>query len=325
MKDIAQELDISIVSVSKALNNKEGISQELRKKILQTAEELGYRPRNSFKQVSGNATIGVLIPNYFLSPTPSFYWSIYEELVNALKEQGYYSILEIIDPYHDLTIPTFFTDKKIDGTIAIGYIPTNYLISIDQYDLPLIMLDFFNENVKGTSILPDNNISSYKMTKYLIEQGHRKIAFVGNILASTNIMDRYLGYYKALLENKIPLNEAWIISDRNEDMRIFQQYELPKIMPTAFVCNTDQTAYWLVECLTSQGYSVPKDVSVTGFYNYAYAKMCKPLLTTVNVDIQNLAYLAVDALLDRLHHRCDTSDIILTYGSIVKRDSVRAI
>ena len=324
MKDIAAELDISVVSVSKALNNKEGISMELREKILQTANRMGYKSKDSFNSNPNNSTIGIIIADYFLSPSPAFYWSVYEELVHALKDRGYYSILEIASPNTSNSIPSFYTTKKVDGVIVVGYVPPAYLKNLQRYNMPLIMLDFFNENVKGISIMPDNNISTYKITNYLIEQGHTKIGFVGNILASTNIMDRYLGYYKSLLEHRIPLREDWVIPDRGDDMNIFHQFNLPKEMPTAFVCNCDQTAYWLVDYLKEKGYKIPDDISITGFYNYSYATMCKPPLTTVNVDIKDLAYLAVRALLNILKYKKVASDIILAYGNIIKRHSVKA-
>ena len=324
MKDIAAELDISVVSVSKALNNKEGISMELREKILQTANRMGYKTKESFTPNQNNSTIGIIIADYFLTPAPAFYWSVYEELVRTLKNCGYYSILEIASPNTSNSVPSFYTTKKVDGVIVVGYVPPAYLKNLQRYNMPLIMLDFFNENVKGISVMPDNNISTYKMTNYLIEQGHTKIGFVGNILASTNIMDRYLGYYKSLLEHRIPLREDWVIPDRGDDMNIFHQFNLPKEMPTAFVCNCDQTAYWLVDYLTEKGYKIPDDISITGFYNYSYATMCKPPLTTVNVDIKDLAYLAVRALLNILKYKKVASDIILAYGNIIKRHSVKA-
>ena len=325
MRDIAEKLGISVVSVSKALNDKEGISLELREKIIKTADEMGYKLKDPFKRDAGNATIGILIANYFLSPAPAFYWSVYEEVVRALKNQGYYCMLEIIEPQYNLSVPAFLAKEKVEGIIVIGYVPSDYLAVIDKYEVPLVMLDFYNEDVKGTSVMPDNNISTCKMMHYLLSQGHRDIAFVGSIFAAPGIMDRYLGYYKTLLENNIPLRQEWVIPDRGEDMVIFREFALPEKMPTAFVCNCDQTAYYLVEYLTQQGYRVPEDVSVTGFYNYSYAKMCKPPLTTVNVDIKDLANLAVNALLNRMPCKNSATDIILAYGKILPRDSVKNI
>ena len=81
----------------------------------------------------------------------------------------------------------------------------------------------------------------------------------------------------------------------------------------------------MVDYLTEQGYKIPEDISVTGFYNYSYATMCKPPLTTINVDIRDLANLAVRALLNILKYKADASDIILAYGNIVKRHSVKSL
>lgn len=325
MKDIAEKLGVSVVSVSKALNNKEGIGCKLREQIIKTADEMGYELKDSLKEEGGGVTVGILIANYFLSPAPAFYWSVYEDVVRALKKQGCYCMLEIIEPKSNLSAPAFLKNQKVAGIIVIGYVPSDYLVLIDKYDIPLVMLDFYNENVKGTSVMPDNNISTCKMMHYLISQGHRDIAFVGSIFAASSIMDRYLGYYKTLLENDIPLRQEWVIPDRGDDMIIYREFDLPEKMPSAFVCNCDQTAYNLVEYLTQNGYRVPDDVSVTGFYNYSYARMCKPPLTTVNVDIKDLAGLAVGALLNRMPNKNNATDIILAYGEILPRKSVKKL
>lgn len=325
MKDIAEALNISIVSVSKALNNKEGVGRDLRKKILQTAKEMGYKTKVPFKAADENTKIGIIIPDYFLTPSPAFYWSLYEELVTSLKKQGYYSIFEIINPLNNKEVPYFLKNNDVEGIIVIGYVSHDYLVEIEKYDIPLIMMDFYDENIKGIAVMPDNSVSCHKITSYLLNCGHTKIGFVGNVLANTNIMDRYLGYHRALLENNIELRYDWIISDRNEDMVIYDEFSLPQIMPTAFVCNSDQTAYQFVKYLLKKGYRVPQDVSVTGFYDYVYSVMCQPKLTTVKVDMEGLAESAVNILLDCIDNRQTTSGIVLSYGYVLTRDSVKVI
>ena len=118
-----------------------------------------------------------------------------------------------------------------------------------------------------------NYIGMYKMTHYLLEKGHRDIAFVGSVYANENIMDRYYGYRKGLEEAGIPFRKEWVLEDRDlivGDMRV----ELPDNMPTAFVCNSDLTASMVINQLEEQGYRVPEDFSVVGFDKLSFSGDC---------------------------------------------------
>lgn len=327
MKDIAKEFNVSVASVSKALNNKEGLSNDLRERILKYAKENGYKSKITFKSIDTDTPIGIIIPRYFLTPAPAFYWTIYEELYNTLRQQKYYCLLDICNPNEDLSVPQFVAEGKVNGLIVLGYVPEEYLLNLEKYNLPLVMLDFYNDNVKGVSIMPDNNFSTYKITQYLIDQGHREIGFVGNYLATTNVMDRYLGYAKALLEAGIELNTDFVISDRDKDLIIFDEFLLPKQMPTAFVCCNDQAAYSFVKYLKKQGYKIPEDISITGFCNNFFSTICTPQLTTVDLNIKDLVDLAIRALFEIINYNSITSDSdrILLYGNIIMRDSVKKI
>ncbi|MMZ62642.1 putative HTH-type transcriptional repressor ExuR [compost metagenome] len=101
--------------------------------------------------------------------------------------------------------------------------------------------------------------------------------------------------------------------------------ELPDKMPTAFVCNCDQVAYNLFERLTAQGYKVPNDCSVVGFDNDIYATLTNPPLTTVEVDIAQMARTAVKAIMEQISSPNRRSGRVLVQGKIIYRDSVKRI
>ena len=325
MKDIAKKLNISTVSVSKALNNKEGVGADLRQTILDTAAEMGYKLKKNIQSTKKSRLIGIVIAKHFLSPSPSFYWSLYEQVVQALRIRNYHSILEIVSLDENSGAPGFLSRDDLDAIVVVGYVGTTYMKKLEAYGIPLIMLDFFNEKIHGMGITPDNSNSTYQITNYLIESGHRKIGYVGNIMVMPQIMDRYLGYYRAMLLNHIELNKEWVLDDRDENMILYEEFALPQEMPTAFVCNSDQVAYRFVDYLIKKGYRVPEDVSVGGFYDYAYAQLCHPPLTTMHIDMPEMAEIAADVLYKRIELHTSPSNIIQVYGKIVKRDSVKSI
>ena len=321
MKEIAEKLNISTVSVSKALNNKEGVGVDLRKKIIETAEEMGYKTKKASQLSSKRRLIGVVISKHFLNPSPSFYWSLYEQVYHSLKERNYQCLLEIVD-FEEEQAPAFLDRNDLDGIIVVGFVETENMKIIDASGLPIVMVDFCNERIRGIGIIPDNCNSTYRMTSYLIDSGHKKIGYVGNIKAMPNIMDRFLGYYRALLLNDIEFNKDWIISDRDDNATLYDTFSLPEDMPTAFVCHNDQTAYRFVQYLTEQGYRVPEDISVTGFYDYAYAVLSRPQLTTVHVEMAEMAEIAVDVLYKRIELHTNPTNTIHVHGHIKERKSV---
>jgi LacI family transcriptional regulator len=151
--------------------------------------------------------------------------------------------------------------------------------------------------------------------------GHRDIGFVGNIFATSSILDRYLGYYKALITNKINIKDEWIIKDRGEDGEHIE-FELPDKMPSAFVCNCDSVAYLFISKLKQMGYKVPEQISVVGFDNYIFASLSSPKLTTVEVDIEMMVETAVHAVMRKIEGDNRTLGRKVINGNLVIRDSV---
>jgi LacI family transcriptional regulator len=164
----------------------------------------------------------------------------------------------------------------------------------------------------------------YEMTNYLIKKGHQEIAFVGNIYATSSIQDRFLGYYKSLLEHGIKLRDHYIMNDRDEQGRLID-IVLPENMPTAFVCNCDQVAYELINKLQKLGYQVPEDCSVVGFDNDIYAMLAEPKLTTVKVDMAEMAKTAVECIIEKVKNKSKRYGRVAIRGKIIYRDSVRSI
>ena len=114
-------------------------------------------------------------------------------------------------------MPNIVADKKVDGIIVLGQLETEYLKMIQECKIPMVYLDFYDEDVEESAVVADNVYGIYALTKYIISMGHKKIAFVGNIYATSSILDRYIGYYRALVENRMEIREDYLISDRGED------------------------------------------------------------------------------------------------------------
>ncbi len=328
MRDIADRLNISSVTVSKALGDKDGVSDSLKEKIKQVAEEMGYRYNTAAKSMKDGLSynIGVMIPERFTGTNHSFYFRIYKYIAKILEQGGYYGIMTTLGEHEEsmLTLPRLYYEQKIDGLIILGQIGKPYIEAMQEMQLPKIFLDFYDEHVEMDAVVTDNFYGAYELTNLLIRGGHRDIAYVGTLHSTSSIQDRFLGYYKSLLEHRIPLQQQWILDDRDED-GVYIDIQLPDPMPSAFVCNCDQVAHNLINKLQDLGYHVPQDYSVTGFDNDIYATLTRPPLTTVEVDIERMAKLAVQSILKKVSNPYYTFGRALVPGRVIERESAIAL
>ena len=326
MKDIADKLNISVAAVSKGLTGKGGVSGELRSRILRTAEEMGYSlrpPRLSRSSRSDN--IGIITPERFITDN-AFYFKFIHGLTAALQKNGKYALFHTLTAANEekLLLPDIFSRQRADGVIILGQVSQNYVKAVNQANTPVVFLDFYDELTAGSCIICDSFYGSYEMTNHLISCGHKDIAFVGNIYATSSIQDRYLGYVKSLMEHRLTVSNARIISDRDDSGKPIP-IELPAVMPTAFVCNCDETACRLIVRLHEEGLRVPEDVSVTGFDNSVFSSMATPNITTVEVNTAQMAALAVDALMERIKSPLSAAGMVQVKGQLIFKDSVRSV
>lgn len=328
MRHIAEQLGVSIVTVSKALNDKEGVGEELKQRIKSVASELGYRYNTMAKGMKEGCSynIGVIIAERFTGPSQSFYLQFYQQISQVLGGYNYYGILHVLsaDDEEQLALPRIYTERKVDGFIVLGQLSRAYMEMLLSTEAPYVFLDFYTDHPNVDFVISDNFFGVYEMTNYLIASGHRRIAFVGNIYATSSIQDRFLGYYKSLLEHKIKLEERYIIPDR-DDRGLYIELELPEQLPTAFVCNCDQVAYNLMQTLERAGYRVPEDCSVVGFDNDIYATLTDPQLTTIEVDTEEMSRTAVKLILGKLKRGGSSHGRVMVKGRMICRDSVRSI
>ena len=324
LSDIAQKLNISTVTVSKALSNKEGVGDELREQIKKLASEMGYK----FKSTASAGTtgnIGIVIPSRFFSPDASFYWYIFNHLSTALLKKGWYSIMELVSDQDEkeLNLPHLLTDKKTDGILFLGQLSDEYVKKVSARYSNFILMDYYTADSDIDCIVNDDYYNSYLITSYLISVGHKKIRFVGTFNATSSIKDRYMGYERAMHENKLPCSFDKIIDDRDaKGMLIKMKLPGKEQMPTAFVCNSDLTASRLIQQLKEAGIKVPKDVSVTGYDNFLSEEEKTIPLTTVGVEPQLLCSMAAELIINKITGKPYIKGRHLATGKIIVRDSV---
>ncbi len=327
MADIAKALGVSTVAVSKALRDQKGVSEALRARVKALAEEWGYRSPSQVRQLSGKAgyTIGALISARYLDSNESFYWRLYQEVNAQAMRKESFMLLETLSNedarLHKL--PKLIAEGRVDGLIVIGKPPGDYAAFLKKsWQKAMVFLDFYDPDAEVDSVISNSFYGAYQLTDYLIRHGHRLIGYVGTLLATDSITDRYFGYRKAILEYNIPMRREWLLDDRDLATGANTELPFPPEMPTAFVCNCDFIAGMLIRVLRKSGYRVPEDVSVTGFDNYLPPGMCDIGITTYSVNLREMAHSAVRMLLRRLDGDKSRPFMQIIDGQLFVRESV---
>lgn len=333
MSDIAKELGVSVVTVSNALNDRGGVSEEMKKKIRARASELGYRPSAprtprkaapELQEQGGN--IGILTSERFAGVRGTFYWYLTAGVSKELTRCNLYSVYESVSAAdeRDGILPRIASERQVRGLIIVGQLATDYLERLASLHIPMLFLDFYDKHSEIDAVISDNFYDSYLITDRLVMLGHKEIGFIGSVTATSSIHDRFLGYIKCLMEHGLPYREAWTVEDRLPDGRSLNEFALPDELPTAFVCNCDETAFRLIGDLQRRGIRVPEDISVTGYDNYTVSDMCVPAITTVEVDLTEMAHTAVSLMLARLENPQKPPARHVIPGKIILKQSMAA-
>lgn len=231
-------------------------------------------------------------------------------------------MLEIVSQEAEgtLRMPALIAGRKVDGLILMGNLERGYLQAVVDSGLPCVLLDFHMSGLELDCVVSDNIEGGFAVTSHLLAQGRRDIAFVGSILSTSSIMDRYLGYQRALREAGIVPREDWLLEDRNSDGS-FIPLTLPQQLPKAFVCNCDEVAYNLVALLRESGVRVPEEAAVCGYDDFRFATLCQPQLTTYRVDVELMAQTAVSRLSARIRREEGRTMRYTVPGRLVVRES----
>lgn len=338
MEDIAAKLGISINAVSLALNNKQGVSHDLRAQIFLTAEKLGYfehRPR--YKQAVRHRTLCLIMRRMYFSSS-NFYSQVILGVQEEAALQGYSVLIEILDDDDTASVPESITNRLVSAVMILGAVTDRYLNLIEESGVNLILLDHCPAGFRIDSIMTANEDGTFRLTKYLLDRGYERFGFFGDLDYSDSVRERYAGLARALylsqekrslleihteLERYSILNDLEALIVAGDQSAVWQLVSQLSSLPDVFICSNDDAAALLIKAFTAHQVKVPLDISICGFDNSAIAEQVRPQLTTMNVHKKVLGREAVRRLIWRIH----TPDALVTRTSIqtelIVRNSTR--
>ena len=319
---------VSIVSVSKALAGKKGVSDEMRERILDLAQEMGYKKNAASPKGKKNPIrIGVIVADRFMREERSFYWSMIQEITREAMGKDCFCVLEVVEARdeQELESPGLITGGRADGLIVLGAFDAAYEKALaERARIPLLFVDA-RPSVEGCdAVMSDNYTGGRTMTDYLFSQGCRKIAFVGTLLMTSSIDERFFGYARSLMGNGLRPRESWMIPDRDPVSGVIDPerfIQLPGEMPDGFFCNCDRTACFLIDKLRKAGYRVPEDIKVAGYDNFLPDTDVEEAgITTYALDHEEMAAKAVHMIRHKILSPYSYGMVSVS-GSFLKRTS----
>jgi len=328
MQDIADRLNLSKNSVSQALSGKDGVSEETRRKIIETAIEMGYRykPKKSDSKGKRVRTIG-LIASEFAFSMKNFFGEIYLAIEREAHRHGISLRIQSITPdaRDRLVLPEFIEKLDVDGLLILSHISTEYVNHVLARGIPTVLIDHHHPLIETDAVLTNNRFGAYTAVRHLLELGHRNIGILGNIDASPSYQERWEGYLLAMRDCGIEPPEAhMLIRVKEEGGRIEEAIRAVADKPSAWFCMNDGFAFFACSVLRNMGYAIPEDVSVCGFDNSDFSQIGIPKITTMNIDLDLFAKEAFAQLLRRIERPADTYREILLPTRLVKRESTGA-
>lgn len=333
IKDVAKEAGVSASTVSYVLNNTptESISEDTRKRVISAVKKLRYVPNLNARSLSSRRSnlIGVLIPQ--TEPGKEFMFSnpFYGELLSAIeytaRQQGYHLLLS--GTQEDQSYLSIAHNRGVDGIIIVGTYPGKNLNELKRLDVPIVLVDSYVMDEDFHTIGIEDKEGARMATRYLIEKGHRRIAFISGSIRENGVnMKRYQGYCDVLREAGLKVDESAVYSgtvDYEYGLTAAGQYLDRGKRQTAAFITADVLSMGFINGLREKKVSVPDDISIVSFDDVYLANMAYPSLTTVHQDIDEKGRKAVELVLKAAKAKEHRHTECILPLCLVERDSVR--
>ncbi len=297
IKQIAEIAGVSIATVSYALNNTGNISAETRRRIIEVAKSVGYVEGSGIYSIHPKQykNIGIVF-RIFKGP---YYYKLLEGLHQSITFRYKYGLNLIVSAKPENKLIDDISRENIDALIVLNSIIEDASIEkLKKLGIPLVFLDREIEDEMISSVLTDNTKGMTEIMEYLISNGHRRIAFMrGDGLYNDG--KRFEAYVNTMKKHGLQVEPSMIMKGFFNifyaEGQFLENYPNMKNFPDAVCCANDEMAHGCINALQSMGFSVPRDVSVTGFDDASTGSSEHSVrLTTVKNPVYKVATLAVD-------------------------------
>ena len=322
--DVARAAHVSQSAVSRTFTQGASVSEDTRRKVLQAADELGYRPNALARSlISGKSgIIGVLVA--YLDN--QFYPVVIEKLSRSLQSKGYRVLLFMTDQGDQDAVVKDMLQYQVEGVVmASAHLSSQLAQQCADNGIPVVLFNRYIATSPANSVTSDNLEGGHMVADFLIRAGHKRISFIAGFEDSSTNRDREAGFYKGLAEHgKVCFSRgvgAYTSEGAAQAARdLFSGDEKPDAV---FVAN-DHMAFAVMDVLRTEfGLRIPEDVSIVGYDDVPAAAWPAYNLTTVRQPANRMVTETVSILLDQIEDASSPPRRIAIDGPLVLRGSAR--
>ncbi len=304
IKDVARKAGVSIATVSRILNGSGVVSPKLMENVQSAIKEIGYQPNAVARalKIKESKSIGLIIPDI----ENPFFPALVRGVEDTAREYDYAVILCNSDGYavEEKRYIRFLHSKQVDGVIFTGSIDSEEnLTLLTDLDVPVVTLDRQSKLENISSVSVDNYYGAMLAVEHLLDQGAKKVAFLGGAPRLSVAAERFQGYQDVLKKRGITILDDLILHGEftfnsgygNTALLLERREEFDAV----FAAN-DLIAFGVIDCLTKHGIEVPREIIVAGYDDIRMAGWYTPSLTTVRQPVYEMGRKTVEILLTLL-------------------------
>jgi LacI family transcriptional regulator len=332
LKELAQELNLSIATVSRALRDSHEVSDKTKKRVLALAEKLNYYPNPfaSSLRAQKSKTIAVIIPeidnNFFSLAIKGI------EEIAQLRDYHVLIYLSHENAQREIAITRHLQNGRVDGILMSASSETNnvdHLLRLQEKKIPLVFFDRVCEGLNSPKVTTDDYESGFNATAHLIDKGCKRIAYLQVSKTSSIGKNRFKGYVDALKKNKILFDQSLVLFDKYDHELNYQMIKdllTTKIPPDGIFASVESLAITTYYVCNDIGLHIPDNLKIISFSNLTTAPLLCPSLTTITQPAFNIGKEAATILFRLLKKNSYylEKDIVLS-STLIQRRSTEKI
>jgi LacI family transcriptional regulator len=310
-QDIASRLNVSRITISKALRDHPDISPEMKEKVKIAVHEMGYSPNLIARQLTlqKTFTLGIVVPDL----ENSFFSYLTDSIIDAATEREYHIILTVSREKEEIENRNIrnLIGMRVDGLlVCVSQFTSNPEVFeyASRTGIPLV---FFDRTIKGTGfscVAFDDTRGTLEAMNTIIAAGYSRIAHFAGYSATSIGLDRCNGYKKALADNGIPLRDSWIIEggyEIEDGSRAFEKLYSQGELPEIILAVNDRVALGAYKAIRRAGLKIPDDIGLIGYGFSDTAQLFSPTLSIINQDPRKMGRMAANMLIDEIQGNRD--------------------
>jgi LacI family transcriptional regulator len=305
-QDIADRLNVSRITVSKALRGHPDISAEMKEKVKNAVDEMGYSPNLIARQLTlkKTFTLGIVIPDL----ENSFFAFLVDSIIDTAKEQNYHIILTVSrenEAFEKDNIMNLIS-MRVDGLLICVSQQTINRKVFEYARRVKIPLVFFDRGIKGMNfsyVAFNDKKGTVEALNQLFLKGYSKIAHFAGYKHTSIGCERCNAYKEALIKNGIPIREEWIIEggyEIDDGIRAFEKLKSTGELPEIILAVNDRVASGAYKAIRKTGLKIPDNIGIIAYGFYETAHLFSPTLSIINQDPRKMGLIATNLLIDEI-------------------------